>query len=311
MVNVNRQKILEILSEGKTVSGEKMAGILGCSRVAVWKHINRLEQAGYVIHSGSEGYTLAAGSDVPIPEALGNAGDRIEYTPVTSSTMDEARTAVLAGCPAETVFVAGQQTGGRGRNSHPWHSAAGGLYFTIADRPVISPRFIWLHVIRAAVSLCRVLENRYGIRAFFKWPNDIYAENRKIAGILPEYLVQGNSVLFVNIGIGINVHNSPDLAIAGNVDRISGRSVARNDLLREFLTGFAAPQDFHALVQAADACSLLRNRKIRARTSAGELLSGIAGKIGPEGRLFVKTGRTTGSMLDFENEIIHIEGIQS
>ena len=73
-----------------------------------------------------------------------------------------------------------------------------------------------------------------------KWPNDLMLEGNKVAGILAESAIEGESVCYAVLGIGINVAHYPDddaeiAGIATSVDRAAGRAVPRESLLRQLL----------------------------------------------------------------------------
>jgi BirA family biotin operon repressor/biotin-[acetyl-CoA-carboxylase] ligase len=121
--------------------------------------------------------------------------------------MDTAMELALTGCPAFTVVVAERQTKGRGRLQRTWQSTAGGLYFTMVLRPQIPLALAPLINLAAAVDLAICLEALYGIRTQLKWPNDVLVEGRKLAGILSQMAAETDRIEFVNVGIGLNVHN--------------------------------------------------------------------------------------------------------
>ena len=114
-------------------------------------------------------------------------------------------------CAAEkrfVVVVAGHQTAGRGQRGNKWCSNAGeNLLFSILVRPGeqlrVDKQFSLSQVV--ALSLHDTMRC-YGIDAKLKWPNDIYVENRKLAGILVELDYSGAFVEQAIIGIGINVN---------------------------------------------------------------------------------------------------------
>jgi len=107
------------------------------------------------------------------------------------------------------VVVAGRQTRGRGRLRRQWLSDDGGLYFTMVLRPeiplLLSSRVNFL----ASLTLARVLRELFHINAAVKWPNDILVDGRKISGMLSELEAETDRLLFINIGMDINVNNDP------------------------------------------------------------------------------------------------------
>lgn len=236
-----KDRILALLRAGKdVVSGEDMSARLGISRVAVWKHIQKLQAMGYAIQSTSKGYQLLSSPDTPFPWEFPERMDRVLYVRRTASTMDLARDWARKGAPGFSVVVAGVQDKGRGRLKRIWQSPEGGLYFTTIVRPelppVLSPRVNFA----ASLMLARVIEHVCQIEVRVKWPNDLLAGEKKIAGMLSEMEAEGDLVSFISIGIGLNVNNDPPLDVdrAGSLHQLTGRSHSRIEILSRFLDGF-------------------------------------------------------------------------
>lgn len=106
------------------------------------------------------------------------------------------------------VVTAGHQTAGRGQRGNTWNSNAGeNLLFSILVRPgetlEVSKQFLLSQAV--ALSIHDAMKC-YGIDTLLKWPNDIYASNRKLAGILLELDYSGAFVEQAIIGIGLNVN---------------------------------------------------------------------------------------------------------
>ncbi|MEI6285822.1 MAG: biotin--[acetyl-CoA-carboxylase] ligase [Bacillota bacterium] len=131
---------------------------------------------------------------------------------VVTSTNDVAKQCAAAGCVEGLVVIADQQTAGRGQNANQWHSAAGkGLYFSVVIRPQCRPENIKLFSLLAGVALNSSLRSVCGVESLIKWPNDIYCNSQKLAGVLCEAVWQGESTECVVIGIGVNItHNRND-----------------------------------------------------------------------------------------------------
>jgi BirA family biotin operon repressor/biotin-[acetyl-CoA-carboxylase] ligase len=128
------------------------------------------------------------------------------------STNDEARALIAAGAASGAVVWAEHQTAGRGRYGREWVSPPGNLYCSIILRP--SPEqerltdiaFVTALAVRDAV--CQVLPSDTDIT--FKWPNDVLAGGRKIAGVLieAEKLPDEDRTALI-IGVGINILSAP------------------------------------------------------------------------------------------------------
>ena len=106
------------------------------------------------------------------------------------------------------VVTAGHQTAGRGQRGNTWNSNAGeNLLFSILVRPGETLEVSKQFLLSQAVALCiHDAMKCYGIDTQLKWPNDIYAGNRKLAGILLELDYSGAFVEQAIIGIGLNVN---------------------------------------------------------------------------------------------------------
>jgi BirA family transcriptional regulator, biotin operon repressor / biotin---[acetyl-CoA-carboxylase] ligase len=113
---------------------------------------------------------------------------------VTDSTNERARALAAAGAPHGTLVTAGEQTAGRGRQGRSWAAPAGSavlMSLIVRDVSETLP-------LAAAVAVCEALP----VDAEIKWPNDVWIDGRKVAGILVEGRPQeGWAVL----GIGMNV----------------------------------------------------------------------------------------------------------
>ena len=236
-----RERILEILrAEDGIVSGEVLSEKLGISRVSVWKHIQKLEKCGYEILSMPKGYRLLHSPDIPFPWELSGREERVHYFEEAESTMDIARSLARKGCPHFTVVIAGRQTKGRGRLQRLWHSSEGGLYFTVVCRLHLPPRQSSKISFAASLCLAKTFRESFGIAADVKWPNDILVGGRKLCGMLSEMEADDDLLSFVNIGMGININNTPSLeeAKAVSAKEILNKELSRKQVLSEFLNRF-------------------------------------------------------------------------
>jgi len=100
--------------------------------------------------------------------------------------------------PEGTVVVARKQTSGKGRNDRRWESPEGGLWMSVVLRPErIEPRLVFVGALAVVDTL-----SDFGVVSGIKWPNDVWVNGRKIAGVLTE--VRGKTAV---LGIGLNVNN--------------------------------------------------------------------------------------------------------
>ncbi len=211
MVNRSvKQKIHSHLTrKNNWLSGEELSAILGISRVAVWKHLQKMRESGYPLVSGPRGYMLDPCEDTLAPWAFEIDDRDLFHFPLIESTMDKARELAEVGTSPGAVVLAEEQTKGKARLEREWDSAPGGLYFTIIDYP-IGPLSQIEHLHRTAVlSVLETLTQDFRISAWCRKPNDIWTEKGKIAGVLLEVSGEIERIRWVNTGIGINIRNHP------------------------------------------------------------------------------------------------------
>jgi len=174
----------------------------------------------------------------------------------TFSTVDSTNTLAMQeaqkGTPHGTVYVAEEQTAGRGRGVHAWHSEpCAGLYISIVLRPQMVPSdTLWLSL-AAGLAVQAAIENVTALVADIRWPNDLMFGNLKFGGILTEMNAEATRVRYAVTGIGINVNHEkfpPELCKAATSLRIeSDRMVSRQDLLVAILQ--AMHSEIEALIQ--------------------------------------------------------------
>lgn len=210
------------------------------------------------------------------PEAIDTAlagtffQGKLHHFPSIDSTNTHALEQARLGAPHGSFYVADEQTAGRGRSDHNWHSAAGqGLYLSILLRPEIAPaELVWLPLL-TGLAAHRAIGEVTGLTADLRWPNDILIESRKVAGILVEAQSEAGSVVAAVIGIGINVHQQsfpPDVATAAtSLDLETGRDNSRQELLVALLLALHGEL---AIFDAAD-----RRHKLAAIPSRIEAIS--------------------------------------
>jgi BirA family biotin operon repressor/biotin-[acetyl-CoA-carboxylase] ligase len=171
---------------------------------------------------------------------------KLHFSPVTGSTNSDAMAAARSGAPHGAVFFAGEQTAGRGRGDHTWHSAAGeGLYVSVLLRPNLAPAFLPLLPLAAGLAAADAILAVTGLVVDLRWPNDLMLGPRKIGGILVEAQSQAQheaaARAFAVVGIGINVHQrgfDPGLATpATSLDLEAGYVFGQQTSRQLLLTG--------------------------------------------------------------------------
>lgn len=165
---------------------------------------------------------------------------QLHFLPVTESTNSDAMTAAREGAAHGCVWFADEQTAGRGRGDHRWHSAAGeGLYVSVLLRPQVSAARLALLPLAAGLAAADAIQAAAGVAIDLRWPNDLLVGTRKAGGILVEAKIESKTPPHAVVGIGINVHQrvfAPDLATpATSLDLESGGRVSRQALLAALL----------------------------------------------------------------------------
>jgi BirA family biotin operon repressor/biotin-[acetyl-CoA-carboxylase] ligase len=127
----------------------------------------------------------------------------VELFDVVGSTMDEAHALAAGGAAAGTLVLADTQASGRGRNGKRWESPPRGIWMTLIERPGDASALDVLSL-RAGLAAARSLDAFTPEPVRVKWPNDLYLDGAKLAGILVETRWRGERLDWVAIGIGIN-----------------------------------------------------------------------------------------------------------
>ncbi|MCC5859514.1 MAG: bifunctional biotin--[acetyl-CoA-carboxylase] ligase/biotin operon repressor BirA [Ectothiorhodospiraceae bacterium] len=202
--------LLQLLADGAPHSGESLGQRLGISRAAVWKHIKALRDAGLEIDGASgAGYRLRhpirlldeAEIKAATGQAIGQyAGLRVEYQ-VDSTN----RLALEASPPLPVAVLAEQQTAGRGRRGRPWMSPLGGALYLSVAWPFEAPaRGLSGLSLVAGLALADAIEEACVLNTRLKWPNDVQAQGRKLAGILIELVGDPAGQCRAVLGLGVN-----------------------------------------------------------------------------------------------------------
>ncbi len=218
MQSALRKKLLDAFTEheGEYLSGQYIADLIGCSRTAVWKHIEDLRQEGFELEAiRRKGYRIlktpdqVTANEIRLGLKTKMIGQRIHYQESVDSTQKIAHRLGFENVPEGTVVIADEQTGGRGRLERAWHSPKStGVWMSIILRPNIPiPKTPQLTLL-AAVAVTQAIEDCTGLEAHIKWPNDILLNGKKVTGILTELQAEPDRVHFVIMGIGMNVNQT-------------------------------------------------------------------------------------------------------
>jgi BirA family biotin operon repressor/biotin-[acetyl-CoA-carboxylase] ligase len=172
--------------------------------------------------------------------------DKIHYLPSVGSTNVLAIEAAQASAAHGSVWVADEQTAGRGRSNHAWHSTSGdGLYVSVLLRPRMAlADALWLSL-ATGMAVQATIRIVTGLTPDIRWPNDLLIGSKKCGGILVETSAIASQsdapamLRYAVVGVGINVNHQSfpaELeALATSLRRESGKQWARERILIEFL----------------------------------------------------------------------------
>jgi BirA family biotin operon repressor/biotin-[acetyl-CoA-carboxylase] ligase len=206
----------------------------------------------------------------------------------TTSTLDIAHQLAAGAAPAGTLVIADEQTAGRGRDGKSWQSPPGaGLWLTLIERPDDTSGLGVLSL-RIGLAAAETLDRFAAEPIRLKWPNDLFVDRAKLAGILVEARWREGTVEYVAIGLGVNVKRPVGTANAAGLEP----GTTRLDVLAELIPALrAATQRRGALVGAEmeefAARDLARGRKclqpaigrVAGITPTGELLVALADSV--------------------------------
>ncbi|MEO3992681.1 bifunctional biotin--[acetyl-CoA-carboxylase] ligase/biotin operon repressor BirA [Pseudocitrobacter cyperus] len=200
--------LIAILSDGEFHSGEQLGEKLGMSRAAINKHIQTLRDWGVDVFTvPGKGYSLP--EPVQLLEEKRIQADvdygNVAVLPVIDST-NQYLLDRLPDLQSGDACVAEYQTAGRGRRGRKWFSPFGAnlylsMYWRLDQGPAAA---IGLSLVIGIV-MAEVLQSLGAEKVRVKWPNDLYLNDRKLAGILVELTGKTGDAAQIVIGAGINL----------------------------------------------------------------------------------------------------------
>ena len=236
------KELFYLLQSGELYSGEDLAQRFNVTRQAIWKAINELKTGHLVETIGRQGYK-AIYPYIPLDQASilkklpkNTIDDVITLLDVTSTNEEIAKLPMKKAL----VMVSEMQTQGRGRNGKVWASPlARNLYFSmriqfkaqaLANLTSFSPAL--------GLYLVEYLQSK-NIPAKIKWPNDIWVNGTKLAGILIETYAKSEHEVEMLIGIGLNNLPLVDADLVQNkatsIYEILGEALNRNELIADII----------------------------------------------------------------------------
>ena len=309
-----QQQILRLLGDGKLHSGQWLAERVGVSRTAVWKHIGQLRAlglefeavpgAGYVWSTPIELLWVDRIMSQLSAEMRGNL-EALDLLWTAVSTNDE----LLAKDPPppgrSRVCLAECQTGGRGRRGRKWLSPLGsGIYLSQSWCFATAPKKLAALPLAAGVAVLRALRV-VGVKSLsLKWPNDVVADNRKLAGILVDLRGEAEGPLTAVIGVGINLEVPASVAAVihaeggmppiglGQID--ASLAVPRNRLAAELISALHEAMcefgetGFSEFAREWAVRDYLRDRRISVRVG-DRVCEGVAKGIDADGQFLLES----------------------
>lgn len=263
-------------------------------------------------------------SDVPPPldaeslrDELAGAGSpwrRLDVVERTGSTNADLLARAGAGEDiAGAVLIAEQQTAGRGRNGRVWTSPRAQLTMSVGvDAADVSPdAWGWLPL-ATGVAVVDAVATVAGVEAGLKWPNDVLANSRKLAGILTEVAPAQRSIV---VGIGLNVTLADDDVPDAEATSLRSLGVAtpdRDQLVRAMLNELGRRVDGWRAAKGADADLIADYRArsvtigsaVRAILPGGRDVVGVASSIDEQGRLHIDSD--AGTVAVSAGDVVHL-----
>jgi BirA family biotin operon repressor/biotin-[acetyl-CoA-carboxylase] ligase len=231
-------------------------------------------------------------------------GTNIIFHKSLNSTNILAKELATKGSPEGTIVLTEEQTRAMGRMGRRWWSPGYvNLLFSILLYPNIKPDQIFVLTMTLALATIEAIKERSGLIPLIKWPNDLYVDRRKLAGILAEFSLSHGRIEYVILGLGLNVNWNPNHEAdvtnpATSILQEAGLKLSRNDLLVGILRQF---EDYYRDVLAGkiddfyrrwNELSLIMGQEVEIR-SAKEKIRGTAIRIDKKGALVIKDHHDT------------------
>ena len=216
--NIGLIKVLQFLKahHSEYLSGEDLSEVLKISRVAVWKHIKKIQALGYEIESKQNlGYRLTKITDLMLPWEITdglktkNIGRKIYYFDTIDSTQSFASTIANNNAESGTVVISETQDSGKGRLGRSWVSPRGGIWLSVILHPRFDVAKITLIPLVAAIALSLAIQKTLDLKTELKWPNDVTLRGKKIAGMIIDASIESSSIESLILGVGINFRVNP------------------------------------------------------------------------------------------------------
>jgi BirA family biotin operon repressor/biotin-[acetyl-CoA-carboxylase] ligase len=224
-------------------------------------------------YDGLDADSLARALDVPRAVVFDEIG----------STMDAGHAAAAEGTPSGTVVIADAQTAGRGRAGRRWASERGaGIWLTLVERPSDAAAIDVLSL-RLGLAAAAAVDAFAAAPVRLKWPNDVYAGDGKLAGVLVEARWRDGRPEWVAIGVGMNVVAPEGVATAAGL-RPGAR---RLDVLRALVPALREAAGRRGPLAPEELAAFAR-RDLAVGRRVLEPLAGVVRGVTPAGELAVE-----------------------
>jgi BirA family biotin operon repressor/biotin-[acetyl-CoA-carboxylase] ligase len=310
--------IVRLLMEHATVvvSGTKVAQEIASNRSEVWRLIHQLRGLGVdVTGHPATGYRLRSIPDLLLPEILRPLlrgtifDDHVHHFYKIGSTNTAAMAAAADGAPEGSVFLAEEQTAGRGRGANSWQSPQStGIYCSVILRPALPPSEVLVLSLAAGLAVQSAIQQVDSrVTADLKWPNDVLIVNenkndsKKVSGILTEMNAEPTRVRYIVVGVGINVNQAsfPRDLPATSLRLVTGSEWSRVDLAaallkslhREYRHLLEDPDAHESILRRfAENSSWVQGKAVRIEEN-GAAFEGTTEGLDPRGFLQVRTAK--------------------
>ncbi|AZU63127.1 biotin--[acetyl-CoA-carboxylase] ligase [Neobacillus mesonae] len=289
------------------LSGQYLAELVGCSRTAVWKHIEELRKEGFELEAiRKKGYRIiktperVSADEIMLGLTTSFIGRNIHYEESVESTQKIAHKLASQGVPEGTVVIADEQRSGKGRMNRNWHSPKyTGIWMSLILKPNIPLTKAPQLTLLTAVAVVQAMEEITGLTPGIKWPNDILIDGKKVTGILTELQAEADRIHSIIIGVGINVNQKLEdfpLELQDKASSLSiqkGEQISRAELIRtifkhfEKLYSLYLKQGFIPIKILWEGYAVSIGRILKARTLT-EVIEGKALGITDEGVLKIE-----------------------
>jgi BirA family biotin operon repressor/biotin-[acetyl-CoA-carboxylase] ligase len=225
------------------------------------------------------------------------------------STNTSAMAAAADGAPEGSVFLAEEQTAGRGRGANSWQSpSSSGIYCSVVVRPNLPPSDVLVLSLAAGLAVHAAIQQVDSrVTTDLKWPNDVLIDDKKVCGILTEMNAEATRVRYIVVGVGINVNQasfpkelsatSLRLATGSEWSRVELTAALLKSLDREYRDLLEDSEASESILRRfAETSSWVQGKAVRIEEN-GSAFEGTTVGLNSSGFLQVRTSKGTQTVL--------------